>query len=91
MNPKRIVWDSGDNCYFSFHVASTSRRQVNHRVVAAMEKKMTNPHNWEDGGRLHSEVGGHLILALSEDDDKEFIKQCAALVRRLVEILSLHT
>lgn len=79
--------DPGDNCYYEFNIASTNRRLVRNRIVVAMEKKMLDPNRWQEG-RLHAEVGGEMVLDLSEDEDDAFIRQCASLVVRLNELLT---
>lgn len=81
--------DQGDNCYFEFNAASTDRFLVNNRIAAAIEKEMVNPNTWIAGGRLKFEMGGHLAIDVSEEEDEGiFEKQMDDLKNAICDMIN---
>ncbi len=80
--------DLADNCYFEFNLAATDHHLVNQRIAIAMEKSMLVPSRWQRG-RLKSELGGKLIVDMTEDDEKPeiFHQQIQQLIRRIHETI----
>lgn len=63
---------------------------VNKRIAAATDKAMTYPAgNWDMNRRLFSEMGGYLVLDVSEEEDETiFETQMDELATRITEKIS---
>lgn len=75
-----------DNCLYEFNATSNHSILVNTRLAIGMETMMLNPRNWIDG-RLKAELGGELIIDMTNDEDDIFEKQCDVLADRLRAIV----
>lgn len=82
--------NENDNCYYEFHYASNHSRLCNARIAIATEKGMSNPKIWDEDGRLFAELGGKLIIDLSENEnEKNFNKQIDELAKALNAMILL--
>lgn len=82
--------NEADNCFFEFNYVSNHPTLPNNRIAAATEKDMTYPAgNWNTSGRLFGEMGGYLVLDVSEEEDETiFEKQMDVLVLGIKEKIS---